>query len=96
MEYAILRLKSNRVMMDMDLVETEVKAGTRILVELNTNEGRCISFKELSLEELIEQVDYNECFEKIDTVTTRKGSKVHIFRDMESLDTYFYKQLGEE
>lgn len=87
--YFVRRTKCDKEFMLANGTMELVKAGTRILVRDCGNCCEAIAWKELSTAEVREQVEYNECFRFLDSVTTRKGNTIKIYEDYETTEVFF-------
>lgn len=65
------------------------EAGKRVLTMEDDGKWLAVSTIELSIDEVEEQFEQNECFGWCDTVTTVKGNKVKIYNDYETGEVFF-------
>lgn len=89
MEWKVTRLKEAQ-MMHTAIGEAElVSEGTRVLLMRDGAGVYCVAWNELSVDEVEDEFDNNECFEWRDTVTTVKGNTVKIYWDYETAELFF-------
>lgn len=68
---------------------TIAEAGKRVLIMEEDGKWLMISANELSIDEVEEEFEQNECFGWCDTVTTVKGNTVKIYNDYETDEVFF-------
>lgn len=83
--YTVRRMKNDYELPSGDILT----CGSRVLMGEDKGGYFIIAERELSTNELNEELIENECFNYLFEVTTRKGSLVKVYEDIETGETFF-------